>query len=44
MNGNDFKVKSATNIITHQMDEYLTEHQVNALIKDGVRVSVVPLR
>jgi hypothetical protein len=44
MEGKDFKVKSATNIITYQMDQYITENQVDDLIRNGVRVSVVPYR
>jgi hypothetical protein len=37
-----FKVKAMNNIIRFQIDEYLSEEQVQRLINEGVNVSVKP--
>ena len=39
-----FVVKGATNILTHRIGEYLSQTQVQRLIRNGVRVSVSPNR
>jgi hypothetical protein len=44
MEGKDFKVMLATNFIDYHMDEYVSEAAVASLIREGIRVSVVPHR
>jgi hypothetical protein len=44
MGGKDFKIKLATNFIDYHMDEYVSEAAVAAMIKNGIRVSVVPFK
>jgi hypothetical protein len=37
-----FVVKGATNIITYRITQYLSAREVQGLIRNGVRVTVVP--
>lgn len=44
LDGQDFRVKLATNFIRYQMDEYISTKSVDKMIKEGIRVSIVPYK
>jgi hypothetical protein len=44
MAGQDFKIRFATNFIDYTMGEYVSEAAVAAMIRDGIRVSIVPFK
>lgn len=44
LDGKDFKVKAAVNFIRYQMDEYITEDAVSGMIREGIKVTVQPVK